>query len=166
MTNTLTFAELTLLLENAQDTADRLHLADEPGNSGVLSAGLASLFARGLIETGDETFQPIPDLVPLLDCLTDPSDWIELGFARGDRSSGLQVFARDESRILVTPSAFGTYAFQSLETANDLPSVVADLIREFLNDDEPSAAFVTTGPTRPGLAVRPVSRSRRSIQAR
>jgi hypothetical protein len=160
MTNTLTFAELAVLLENAQATTDRLHLAEEREDSGVLSAGLASLFARGLIETGSETFGPIPELVPLLDCLTSPSEWIEVGFARGDRSSGLQVFAHGELRVLVTPSAFGTYSFQSLEPESDLSRVVADFVREFLDDEEPGAAFVTIEPDRPGLAVRKTAENR------
>jgi hypothetical protein len=99
-------------------------------------------------------------LVPLLDCLTNPSEWIEVAFARGDRSSGLQLFARGELRVLITPSAFGTYAFQSLDTDGDLPTAVADIIREFLNDKEPGAAFVTVEPDRPGLAVRKAAEDR------
>lgn len=134
----LGFAELHHLLADDDTTRRRLQLA--PPTSEVQAAGLSSLAARELVTEDDNGSIVDQRLVELVTRLTGAQTWVEIGFARPDRTSGVQIFDSDDGRAVVVARPFATFFVREVESDDPLGEDIAGRVHTFLA--EPPAAVL------------------------
>lgn len=151
----LTFAELAFLLSKADEASRlRLQLQAWEVEGDVMTSGLASLFARGLVrQTDADGVVAIDDLVPLIDCLTDPERWVEIGFVSEDAAGGVQLFDAGGSRFAVAARPFGTFEMKQLELDASFAAAAAEIVDEFFSSRR-GGAFLRTLGDDSGLGIR------------
>jgi hypothetical protein len=137
----LTFAELHYLLPDGATSLIRLQLREDA--DGTLAAcGLASLVARGLLETTGDSPSPRDELAPFLDALTCTIAWIEIGLVRANGVGAVQIYESSEHRVNVVAQPFGTFVLTEAERGVLLPEAVGELIRTYLSEEVPGGVFL------------------------
>ena len=156
----LTAHELLYILGTVSDekstrAAEQLDLPvyDEP--QPVLTAGLTSLYARGMVEVSEEALK-LSEVAALAGYVLTGSDtWLELAFVGEDGIDAGWLVRREHTAILLTPRRLGTFELRILNPELD-GQWLADIAFDFLAD-RPAAVFYVTrdrGPGETGLAVR------------
>ncbi len=154
----LTFAELAYLLRDGDPSARaRLQLAEWPQDSPVLTAGLASLAVRGLLETRDGRPAPIEAIDPIIRTALNPTAWVEVGAARETAVGGLQLFD-GAGRFVVTAALLDTFTIAPLDPAPPWVDVAVNFVLSALVGDDDVVVVVTLTPDAdrrlPSIAIR------------
>jgi hypothetical protein len=156
----LTAHELLYILgtvsgENSTRAAEQLDLPVYDDPQPVLTAGLTSLYARGMVEVSDEAVQ-LSEVAALAGYVLTASDtWLELAFVGKDGIDAGWLVRREQAAILLTPRRLGTFELRVLNPELN-GQWLADIAFDFLTD-RPSASFYVTrdqGADETGLAVR------------
>jgi hypothetical protein len=116
---------------NADRAWGALNLPPDVDRVVMAAAGLASLFARDLVELRDEQiiFTEVAALVGLV--MTSDSEWIELAFAAPDQLDAGVLVRWESTALLFSPRMFGVFEVRALESA-ELSEGLAALALGFL----------------------------------
>src|SRR5665213_706224 len=156
----LTAHELLYILatvshEKSTRAAEQLDLPVYDDPQPVLTAGLTSLYARGMVEVSDEVVK-LSEVAALAGyVLTDSDVWLELAFVDDDGIDAGWLVQREQAAILLTPRRLGTFELRVLDP--DLNGQwLADIAFAFLTDHTRAVFYVTRdrGANESGLAVR------------
>jgi hypothetical protein len=104
-----------------------------------------ALFARGLLGAA-ETPVISPMLHPILQALTTPDAWVEVGIATGDEAGGFQLFDHASDCIEIEARPFDSFSLTRIELTGSATDVVVDFTERFITKEAPRAVFVRTSP--------------------
>lgn len=135
----LSFAELHHLLAADEVTRRRLQLAAP--TSEIQASGFSGLAARGLVAPAGEEAQVDPRLEALITALTTTETWVEIGFARPDQASGIQIFDGSNGRAAAVARPFGTFLVREMPNDGPLEKGIVNHARGYLTEP-PAAVFV------------------------
>lgn len=142
----LTYAEVAFLLDERAHVCERLGISESEVTADIVSAGAASLLARGLLRELDGRLAVDEELAALAVTLDSATGWVEIGFAREESSGGVQVFDAPAARLQVAAGLLGTFTFAPLDASEPLSEAVGDFVSRLLAVDGPAAVFVKATP--------------------